>query len=656
VAALPAHAKQPVCASVDSIPDGAARAAFHVRLPRGTEGAAVRTRTTTTGSSVDGPVVRVDGSGIVRPALGAVDASPLFHDVCLLNVGDVPVDVLGANGVPALRLTGAEPETAWAVLGDIVDRTVRSHGAPARWIGLPGVLLLLTGAVGVALVLVARAWGTEGWRPSRRTWVAVAAVAAMHGAAWSVLTPPFQVPDEWAHFQYADYVADHGTMPNGLDRGAIVAADQGVAMDRTGGNGVPGNPTFRPPWSAPASNSLAQALAETPSSPVPDGSTSATGQPPLYYVAAGAVDAVAPGNVLDRIGQVRLVGVLALVALALGAVALARRLVPDRPEWALTAGLLTGLVPLVGFMAGGVTPDIPMIALATWTAAMALAFVERPGWRRGAILGALGISLVLVKLTSLALAPGLVLLVLLAIGIAISRGWPAGSTGGVVGLAAGFLLPLLAYVIWCAVSDRSIIPGTLVAVARAEATPGSTGNGPLEFLSLAWQLYLPRMPWMDDLVQGFGLRDIWVSGFVGRYGWLDYGLPRWVQDVLPIFWLGLALLGLRGLWVLVRRRQPELPRPRQVKRIVVGVAFALMLVGVLFTVARADYTAYVNGSDRFQQARYLMLALPAAVALVVVAFRGTPVRARPYVAVTLVGVAALHTVGSILATVARYYV
>ncbi|MSW50030.1 MAG: DUF2142 domain-containing protein [Actinobacteria bacterium] len=578
------------------------------------------------------------------------------HQVCLLNAGDAPVEVLGANGVPALRLTGEDRETAWSVLGDVVDRTVRSNGAPARWIGLPGVLLLLAGSVGLALVLVARAWGRDGWRPSRRTWVAVAAVAAMHGAAWSVLTPPFQVPDEWAHFQYADYVADHGTLPNGLDRDVVVAADQALAMDRTGGNGIPGQPTFRPPWSAPASESLSQALVETPVNPVPDGSTSATGQPPLYYAVAGAVDAVAPGNVLDRIEQVRVIGVLALVAFVLGAAALARRLVPDRPTWALTAGLLAGLVPLMGFMAGGVTPDIPMTALATWTTAMALAFVERPGWRTGAILGVLGVSLVLVKLTSLALAPGLVVLVLLAIGIAISRGWPAGSTPGVVGLLAGFLVPLIAYVVWCGLSDRSMIPGTLVAVARAETTPGTSSNGPLEFLSLTWQLYLPRMPWMDDLVQGFGLRDIWVSGFVGRYGWLDYGLPRWVQNVLPIFWLGLTLLGVRGLWVLGRHRQPQLPRPRQIKRVVVGVAFVLLLASVLLTVARADYTAYVTGTARFQQARYLMLAVPVAIALVVVAFRGTPARARPYVAVTLVGVAALHTVGSILATVARYYV
>ncbi|MEV4419476.1 DUF2142 domain-containing protein [Patulibacter sp. NPDC049589] len=595
-------------------------------------------------------------NGVARVPLAPVRASSQAHQLCLLNVGDGPVEVLGSGGVPALRITGAHQESGWSVLGAIVQRTMRANGAPARWIGLPGVVVLLTGSIGLALVLTTRAWGKDGWRPSRGTWVAVAAVAAMHGAAWSVLTPPFEVPDEWTHFQYADYVADHGELPNGRDRTALVAPDQALAMQALGANGIPGHPSFRPPWSGRSSTAIRSALADAPRSPVPDGSTSSTGQPPLYFAVAGAVDAIAPGNVLDRIAQVRLVGVLALAALALGAMALARRLVPGRPEWAVTAGLLAGLVPLVAFMAGGVTPDIPMLALATWTTSAALGFVESPVWRRGLVLGLLGVALVLVKLTALALAPGLVLLVLLAIGIAISRGWPAGSTGGMLGLAAGFVGPLVVYAVWCAVSDRSMIPGSLVSIARAETAPGTTTSGPMEFLSLTWQLYLPRMPWMDDLVQGFGLRDIWIDGFVGRYGWLDYGLPGWVGDVLPLFWLGLVVLGIRGLWILIRRRQRELPRLRQVKRTVVGVAFVLLLAGVLVTVARADYTAYITGNARFQQARYLMLAVPAAIALVVVAIRGTPVRARPYVAVTLVGVAALHTVASILATVGRYYV
>lgn len=654
VVTLPARGASPVCTAVADLPSGAERAAFVVRAAS-TTGAAVRTGTNGGGAPfVAGPVERVERSGVVRPRLGPVRHADGQHEICVYNAGSVPLEVLGSGGIPALRLTGDEPEAGWSVLGAVVSRTLRAKGAPARWLGLPGVVVLLAMGGVLALVLVVRAFAPD-WQPTRRTWAAVAAVALLHGVAWSVLTPPFQVPDEWSHLQYADYVADHGTLPNGLSRDGLVAPDQARSMELVGANGLPGRPELRPPWSAHVSDEIRRELAVVPRSPVPDGATSATSQPPLYYAVAGAVDAVAPGTQLDRLAQVRLVGVLALVALALGVVALARRLVPTRPEWALTAGLLTGLFPLVGFMAGGVTPDVPMLALATWTVVAALAFAGRVHPRTGLTLGLLGGTLGLVKLTTVALVPGLALLVLLALGTAIARGWPKGSTGGTVALGAGLLVPLLAYVVWCATSDRSIVPEVLGSFARAEAPPGGAGGGPLQFLNLTWQLYLPRLPGTADVVAGLGPQRIWVDGFVGRYGWLDYGLPAWVEGVLPLVWAAVALLGVRGAWLLLRRRGPDLPRRARVRRLAIGAAFVLLLLGVLLSVARADYTALLAGTDRFQQARYLLLAVPAAVALVLLALRGTPGSARPYVATTLVGVAVLHTVGSVLATVSRYY-
>jgi hypothetical protein len=646
-----------VCASVSDLPAGSARAAFQVRVPAGRSDGAVRVGIQAAGEPfVAGPVERFRGSGVVRPGLGDARPGDQDHRLCLYNSGGVPIEVLGGGDTPSVRVTGDRPESAWSVLGAIVSRTAHANGAPARWLGLPGVVVLVSVGSILALVLVVRAF-RPGWPPTRRTWAAVAAVALLHGAAWAVLTPPFEVPDEWSHFQYADYVADHGSLPNGLDRDAVVAPDQGRAMELLGANGLPGHPELRPPWSGRVSRVIHDELRRTPGSPVPDGLTSSTGQPPLYYAAAGAVDAVAPGTVLDRIAQVRLLGVLALGLLALGAVALARRLVPGRPEWALTAGLLTGLVPLVGFMAGGVTPDVPMIALATWALVAALAFVQRVHWRTGLVLGLLASLLLLVKLTTVAVIPALVLLVLLALGTAISRGWPRGSTPAFAALAAGALVPLVAYVVWCAASDRSIVPGAFSSFARAEAAPGAPGSGPLRFLSLSWQLYLPRLPGTGDLVVGVGPWDIWIRGFVGRYGWLDYGLPRWVETALPLVWAAVVVLGIRGALVLFRdRRRPELTRGDRIERRVIAIALVLVLLGVLGSVARADYTAFVTGTARFQQPRYLMLALPAAVALLLVALRGTPGRARQYVAVTLVGVAVLHTVASLLATVGRWYV
>src|SRR5439155_19887715 len=38
-------------------------------------------------------------------------------------------------------------------------------------------------------------------------------LAFVNAAVWGIVVPPFQVPDEIAHFGYAQYVAEHGKPP-----------------------------------------------------------------------------------------------------------------------------------------------------------------------------------------------------------------------------------------------------------------------------------------------------------------------------------------------------------------------------------------------------------------------------------------------------------
>jgi hypothetical protein len=40
-----------------------------------------------------------------------------------------------------------------------------------------------------------------------------ALVAFLNAAAWSLLTPPFQVPDEQSHYAYSEFVAQHVRPP-----------------------------------------------------------------------------------------------------------------------------------------------------------------------------------------------------------------------------------------------------------------------------------------------------------------------------------------------------------------------------------------------------------------------------------------------------------
>ena len=43
--------------------------------------------------------------------------------------------------------------------------------------------------------------------------VAVAVLAFANAAIWSVIVPPFHVPDEIAHTYYAQYVGETGELP-----------------------------------------------------------------------------------------------------------------------------------------------------------------------------------------------------------------------------------------------------------------------------------------------------------------------------------------------------------------------------------------------------------------------------------------------------------
>ena len=47
-----------------------------------------------------------------------------------------------------------------------------------------------------------------------------------------------------------------------------------------------------------------------------------------------------------------------------------------------------------------------------------------------------------------------------------------------------------------------------------------------------WQFYLPRLPFMEEEVPGYPVVDVWLEGFVGRFGLLEFGLPGWAAKWL----------------------------------------------------------------------------------------------------------------------------
>jgi hypothetical protein len=139
-------------------------------------------------------------------------------------------------------------------------------------------------------------------------------------------------------------------------------------------------------------------------------------------------------------------------------------------------------------------------------------------------------------------------------------------------------------------------------------------------ISYVWQLFLPRLPFMGDQFPGpVPLRTVWFNGFVGRFGWIDYGFAGWVTSAA--LWVAYAVVAL-ALATLVRLRR--LLRPRVVELVIylIGVA------GVLIAVGTRQYHAATTGQPGFIQEGYL---LPLYGLLIALAARGlwTSVGRRP---------------------------
>jgi hypothetical protein len=169
----------------------------------------------------------------------------------------------------------------------------------------------------------------------------------------------------------------------------------------------------------------------------------------------------------------------------------------------------------------------------------------------------------------------------------------------------------------------------------------------LDLASYMWQFYLPKLPFMDkDYFEIYQLRGTWFNGFIGQFGWLDFGFPQWVYN-----WaLGIAL----GLLALAGR---ELVRMREVlrSRLWELATYVMLAFGLLLLIAGTAFVARLDGAAGYEQPRYLFPLLALYGALIALAARGVGRRYGPAAGVFLVCLAIAHTVGAMLLTLTRYY-
>ncbi len=489
----------------------------------------------------------------------------------------------------------------------------------------------------------------RGWRRIPRAGRVCFAIAFVNVAVWSVIIPPFEVPDEISHIGYAQYLAETGQPPpQGPD--APYSQQENAALQATAFYSVYGTVAARGVFTVPEDKSLHAFLAANPNPLGAGGATPATNQPPLYYALEAVPYWLSPSNnILTRLAFMRLLSALMAAGTVLAVFMFLRELMPRTP-WAWTVGaLMVAFQPTFAFIGAGVQGD-NLLYLGSALTFFALA----RAWRRGlttrrsaAIGGALALGM-LAKLTFLALVPGagLALLVL------AWRARPAGRVAvlRMLGIAVAVVAaPVLLYALLnVTVWHR----GSSFAGGLAAAT-ASRGSGPSAItwratLDYTWELYLPRLWFMNHTYfrSYYPLWQIWLDGSIGHFGWLNYTFPAWVYTDMRYLVYGLAAFAAIGL---VR-----------VRAAIRGLAplfacFAVMALGLLGIIGYLGIRYQATTGDLFAQARYLFPLLVFYALGIVLATKALPRRWAPVLGGLLVVLAMAHGLFAETLTITRYY-
>jgi hypothetical protein len=477
-------------------------------------------------------------------------------------------------------------------------------------------------------------------RLPRAAWLC-ALIACLNAAAWSILSPPFQVPDEPAHFAYVQRLAKVHRLP--ANSGLVYSVEEETILDDLRHFEV----QFRPGEQTISTEAEQRKLEHDLAQPLPASNTGDAGvaatEPPLYYALESIpFELASGGTLLDRLELMRLLSAIFGGFTALFAFLFVRETLPGVP-WAWTVGGLgVALAPLLGFMSGAVNPDALLFAVSA-----ALFYLLARALRRGlthALAAAIGVTVALGLLTQLdfaGLVPGALAGLVAAAARTHSRSRRArvSALGLGLGLLAG---PALLYLLLSSLVNRQT-PAVVSKLASNVAQQGSALNA----FTYIWQFYLPRLPGMSNYFPGiFTTRQLWFDGLVGLYGWAETVFPAWVDDLALAPAAIVALLCLRAL--LVRRAALA-------GRTVELLVYASMGTGVLLIVGFASYgTNVLSTAGPYWEPRYLLPLLALFGAVLALAARGAGRRWGPAVGTLIVVLILAHDVFSQLLVVSRY--
>ena len=435
------------------------------------------------------------------------------------------------------------------------------------------------------------------------------------GLSWALVVPAWQSPDELAHFGFVQSLAETFTIPHTAGAPQIssdvIGADRAVGASRGAFWPAPAPPDWR--RSDYRDYLSGEQAAHPPSRSNGTGPSTATNNPPLYYLVAAAAYLVDHGGTaFGQLYAIRIFGVMLLVLTTICAWLLAGEVFGRRRLPQLGCAAVAGLLPMATFMSTAVNPDALVITwwtLTLWLGARVINHRAQP-WDALWLCAATAAA-ILTKASSYALV-GPILLALLF-------GWlrrPAAERRRALAFiaAAGLVLivPVLAWVVLA-----SHLGGLgITTVGSSPAHPFLIG----QFFSYLWQFYLPRLPSLAPLrtTPDLPVYDVWVRQLTGVFGWLDVYLPAWLYPVAAV---GAAGLGLGSVALLTRLRQR--------RHLALLAFFALTLLALLVVLHVTEYRALITGGGPFLQGRYLLPVVSLLGLAVGLVIARAPARIRP---------------------------
>ena len=366
------------------------------------------------------------------------------------------------------------------------------------------------------------------------------------GAAYAISTPPWQAPDEPAHYNYIKYIVEHGALP------VLAAGDYDQAY----------NEAFTRSPSDVQTRSIEPLRYENYS-------------PPLYYLLAVPLYALTDGWLIGvRFLSVVLGGALVVVAYLIGA-----EVLPDRLHIALGGAALVAFVPQHVAMLSAVNSDALAELLIALCALQALRLFRTPQPSQRALF-VLGVTLGLGLLTKATVYYTALPIVAVALGLHRRR------HGSPFTQFVLVFVPALALGALFWLRNLSVYGGfDILGLARHNAI-------------------VVGQPTTAEWIAQYGVGGTIGRGltttfhsFWGQFGWMAVPMPDNVYVILG----GLSALGAAGwLWWLIETRRAERgARPMSAGAIVLGLLAALTAGGLI----------YYNLTFVQYQGRYLFPAL-----------------------------------------------